>query len=152
MKNFISNEDLVNKFFKDALQEKHILQYLLVIVSLVKKYGHKLNIHEWYLQVISTKEPDIAKLYSLLYDLGKANIKDLNDIIKICKKIHVQYRKEFTITSALSTQKKLSEYINKNFTDTDVSFHEKASLGIDLKGEWYRYHRDLNRDLDIILS
>jgi hypothetical protein len=46
MKRFISNEDLVRKFFVEALEEKEVLRHLLVIVSLVKLYGHKLNISQ----------------------------------------------------------------------------------------------------------
>ncbi|MCX6825396.1 MAG: hypothetical protein NTY80_04225 [candidate division SR1 bacterium] len=152
MKNFISNEDLVREFFKETLQEKYILNHLLVIVSLVKKYGHKLNIADHYLQIIGKNNPEIVKLYKVLHILGKTNIKDLNDIVKICKKIYVQYKKEFMITSDTSTQGTLKKYINKIFPDADINSNETSVLEIDIKGEGYRYHRNLKNDLDTILG
>ena len=152
MKNFISNEDFVRKFFVEALQEKHILRNLLVILSLVKKYGHKLDISQWYIQMIKKQYPDIAKLYEILHMLGKTNVKDINDIIKICKKIYTQYKKEFTISSDVSAQGILTEYIYKQFSSAEVTVTETPVLGIDIKGEWYRYHRNLNNDLDTILG
>ncbi|HBB04538.1 TPA: hypothetical protein DCZ39_06730 [Patescibacteria group bacterium] len=135
MKKFISNEDFVRDFFIEALQEKHILNNLTVILSLVKKYGHKLNISDSYLQLISKEYPQIVKLYELLHALGKTNTKDLNSIIKICKKIYVQYRKEFTITSDISTQEVLKGYINTKFPNADVTTSNTSSLEIDIKGE-----------------
>lgn len=152
MKRFISNEDLVRKFFADALQEKHILRHLLVIVSLVKTYGHKLDIDDGYVKAIAKQHWDIARLYELLNSLGKTNIRDLNDIIKICKKIYANYRKEFTISWEKSTQKVLDGFIHKTFDNADVTFAETSTLWIDLKGEWYRYHRNLDKDLDTILN
>ena len=151
MKRFISNEDLVRKFFVQALEEKEVLRYLLVISSLVKLYGHKLDIADGYLQIIAKKQPDIAKLYGFLHTLGKTNSKDLNDIIKICKKIYAHYRKEFTINSGKSMQKTLEKFINTTFKDVDATFIEASVLGIDLRGEGYRYHRNLDKDLDTIL-
>ncbi len=151
MKRFISNEDLVRKFFVQALEEKEVLRYLLVISSLVKSYGHKLDISEGYLQAIAKKNPEIAKLYGFLHTLGKTNSKDLNDIIKICKKIYAQYRKEFTISSGKSSQKVLDTFLHKTFDNADVDFVEAPVLGVDLRGEGYRYHRNLDKDLDTIL-
>ncbi len=151
MKRFISNEDFVNKFFWEALKDKHLIRYLLVVVSLVKIYGHKLNISWEYLQIISKKHSDIAGLYTLLHTLDKTNIKDLNDIIKICKKIYVQYRKEFSITADSSSQKILTEYIHKNFPNADITIDNSVALWIDIKWEWYRYHRNIDNDLDTIL-
>jgi len=151
MKRFISNEDFVRKFFWEALEEKHALRYLLVVASLVKTYGHKLEIDGWYLEIISKKHPDIAKLYTLLRSLDKVNTRDLNDIIKICKKIYVQYRKEFSIVADSSAHKDLTGYIHKQFSNADVISSETKTLGIDLKGEWYRYHRTIDSDLDTIL-
>jgi cysteinyl-tRNA synthetase len=152
MKNFISNEDFVHKFLVEALQKKHVLRYLLVIVWLIKKYGHKLDISEWYLDTIRKKFPEIVKTYEVLHTLGKTNIKDLNDIIKICKKIYAQYKKEFTIVSGISSQESLTNYIHKRFSDTDLTLSETSVLGIDIKGEWYRYHRNIDNDLDTILG
>ena len=151
MKKFISNDDLVQQFFADALQEKHVLRDLLVVLSLVKMYGHKLYIAEWYLQIIAKKHPDIAQLYKVLHTLGKANVRDLNAIVKLCKKIYVKYKKEFTISSDLPRQEALDTFIHKKFSDADLSFSETSMLGIDLKGEGYRYHRSLDRDLETLL-
>ena len=152
MKRFISNEDLVRKFFVKALEEKDVLRYLLVISSLVKSYGHKLDISDGYLKIIAKKQPDIAKLYGFLHTLGKANSKDLNAIVKSCKKIYAQYRKEFTINSGKSMQKTLEKFITTNFKDVDTTFVEAPVLGVDLRGEGYRYHRNLEKDLDTILG
>lgn len=152
MKRFISNEDLVRKFFVEALQEKHALRHLLVIASLIKLYGHKLDISKVYLQVISRDNPDIVKLYELLHDLGKTNTNDIKDIIKICKKTYVQYRKEFAIVSDNYTQDVLTEYIYKKFSNADVTITDDLILGVDIKWEWYRYHRNLDKDLENILK
>ncbi len=152
MKRFISNEDLVRKFFVEALEEKEVLRHLLVIVSLVKLYGHKLNISQWYLQTIKESYPDIVTLYTLLHTLGKINLSDLTAIVKICKKTYTQYRKEFTIGANSITQGALEEYIHQHFDSADVEFNKIPVLGIDLKGEWYRYHRNIDIDLTTLLG
>ena len=141
----------MRKFFVQALEEKEVLRYLLVISSLVKSYGHKLDIWDGYLQIISKQNPEIAKLYGFLHTLGKANTRDLSDIVKICKKVYAQYRKEFTINAGVSQQKTLDTFIHQTFKDADVTFVDAPALGVDLKGEGYRYHRNLERDLDTIL-
>ena len=152
MKRFISNEDLVRKFFVEALAEKEVLRHLLVIVSLVKLYGHKLNITEWYLALINKEYPDIGKLYALLHSLGKTNLSDLNAIVKICKRTYTQHRMEFTVSADAATQGVLSEYIEKHFDTCDITCMEAPVLGIDLKWEGYRYHRNIDTDLHAILD
>jgi hypothetical protein len=67
--------------------------------------------------------------------IGKTNTKDLKEIIKICKRIHVQYRKEFEIISKVEVQERLTEYINKTFIDADITSEKTNTIGIDLKGE-----------------
>ena len=85
--------------------------------------------------MIKKQYPDIAKLYEILHMLGKTNVKDINDIIKICKKIYTQYKKEFTISSDVSAQGILTEYIYKQFSSAEVTVTETPVLGIDIKGE-----------------
>lgn len=137
----------------EALEEKHILRYLLVLVSLVKKYGHKLDISDVYLKLISQNNPEIIKLYQFLHTLGKTNSRDLQDIVKICKKVYAHYRKEFSISADASTHQSLTTFITKTFDDADLAFSDVPSVpGLDLKGEWYRYHRTLDKDLDTILG
>ena len=135
MKRFISNEELVRKFFVEALEEKHILRHLLVIASLIKTYGHKLDISERYIHLISKNNPEIAKLYQLLHTLGKTNSKDIKDIIKICKKTYAQYKKEFIIMADTHAQNMLIQHLHAQFKDAEITTNETAALGVDIKGE-----------------
>jgi hypothetical protein len=148
---FISNETLVNKYFDASIQEKDFLRYFLLIKQMIKKYGKRSLDIPTYLDSLKKHSSETYEIVMLLKSMNKLEIKHINQITLLLKKRYAETKKEFSITTDKNIQNQVGSFVTDMFKNVDVDYQYSNKVGMDVKGEGYRYKRDLDRDLNLLL-
>jgi hypothetical protein len=149
---FISNETLVNKYFDTSIQEKDFLRYFLLIKQLIKTYGKRSLDTATYLESLKKHSSETYEIVMLLKSMNKLELKHINQITLLLKKKYADTKKEFSITTDKDTQNQIGSFVTDTFKNVDLTYQDSSKVGVDVKGEGYRYKRDLDRDLNLLLG
>ena len=149
------NKDVV---LESLLNDKDVyktLDYLRVVLFLLRKYWRKLLLPE-YIKEIEKINKDVVDLIYLLEGIKLLNIKDLSRFIRELK---VQVEKkylDFTLYSNdESTIEPLKNFLEKKFWKESHLVFEKISsdnLTVLMKGHGYLFDRSLESDIDKLLE
>ena len=149
------NKDVV---LESLLNDKDVyktLDYLRVVLFLLRKYWRKLLLPE-YIKEIEKINKDVVDLIYLLEGIKLLNIKDLSRFIRELK---VQFEKkylDFTLYSNdESTIEPLKNFLEKKFWKESHLVFEKIpsdNLTVLMKGHGYLFDRSLESDIDKLLE
>ncbi len=149
------NKDVV---LESLLNDKDVyktLDYLRVVLFLLRKYWRKLLLPE-YIKEIEKINKDVVDLIYLLEGIKLLNIKDLSRFIRELK---VQVEKkylDFTLYSNdESTIEPLKNFLEKKFWKESHLVFEKIpsdNLTVLMKGHGYLFDRSLESDIDKLLE
>lgn len=149
------NKDVV---LESLLNDKDVyktLDYLRVVLFLLRKYWRKLLLPE-YIKEIEKINKDVVDLIYLLEGIKLLNIKDLSRFIRELK---VQVEKkylDFTLYSNdESTIEPLKNFLEKKFWKKSHLVFEKIpsdNLTVLMKGHGYLFDRSLESDIDKLLE
>lgn len=149
------NKDVV---LESLLNDKDVyktLDYLRVVLFLLRKYWRKLLLPE-YIKEIEKINKDVVDLIYLLEGIKLLNIKYLSRFIRELK---VQVEKkylDFTLYSNdESTIEPLKNFLEKKFWKESHLVFEKISsdnLTVLMKGHGYLFDRSLESDIDKLLE
>jgi len=149
------NKDVV---LESLLNDKDVyktLDYLRVVLFLLRKYWRKLLLPE-YIKEIEKVNKDVVDLIYLLEGIKLLNIKDLSRFIRELK---VQVEKkylDFTLYSNdESTIEPLKNFLEKKFWKESHLVFEKIpsdNLTVLMKGHGYLFDRSLESDIDKLLE
>ena len=149
------NKDAV---LESLLNDKDVyktLDYLRVVLFLLRKYWRKLLLPE-YIKEIEKINKDVVDLIYLLEGIKLLNIKDLSRFIRELK---VQVEKkylDFTLYSNdESTIVPLKKFLEKKFWKESHLVFEKIpsdNLTVSMKGHGYLFDRSLESDIDKLLE
>ena len=149
------NKDVV---LESLLNDKDVyktLDYLCVVLFLLRKYWRKLLLPE-YIKEIEKINKDVVDLIYLLEGIKLLNIKDLSRFIRELK---VQVEKkylDFTLYSNdESTIEPLKNFLEKKFWKESHLVFEKIpsdNLTVLMKGHGYLFDRSLESDIDKLLE
>ena len=149
------NKDVV---LESLLNDKDVyktLDYLRVVLFLLRKYWRKLLLPE-YIKEIEKINKDVVDLIYLLEGIKLLNIKDLSRFIRELK---VQVEKkylDFTLYSNdESTIVPLKKFLEKKFWKESHLVFEKIpsdNLTVLMKGHGYLFDRSLESDIDKLLE
>ena len=149
------NKDVV---LESLLNDKDVyktLDYLRVVLFLLRKYWRKLLLPE-YIKEIEKINKDVVDLIYLLEGIKLLNIKDLSRFIRELK---VQVEKkylDFTLYSNdESTIEPLKNFLQKKFWKESHLVFEKIpsdNLTVLMKGHGYLFDRSLESDIDKLLE
>ena len=149
------NKDVV---LESLLNDKDVyktLDYLRVVLFLLRKYWRKLILPE-YIKEIEKINKDVVDLIYLLEGIKLLNIKDLSRFIRELK---VQVEKkylDFTLYSNdESTIEPLKNFLEKKFWKESHLVFEKIpsdNLTVLMKGHGYLFDRSLESDIDKLLE
>jgi len=148
---FISNETLVNQYFASNIKDKDFLRYFMVIKQMIKKYGKRSLDIPAYLEALKKHSPASYEVVVLLKSLNKLEIRHINQITLLLKKKYAESKKEFAITTEKNIQNQIWSFVTDTFKNVDLDYQDSSKVGIDVKWEGYRYKRDLDRDLNLLL-
>lgn len=150
---FISNETLVNHYFDAYIKEdKDFLRYFMLIKQMIKKYGKRSLDISTYLESLKKHSSETYQIVMLLKSLDKLEIRNINQIIILLKKRYAESKKEFAVTTEKNIQKQVGSFVTDTFKNVDLDYQDSSKVGIDVKWEGYRYKRDLDRDLNLLLG
>ena len=149
------NKDVV---LESLLNDKDVyktLDYLRVVLFLLRKYWRKLLLPK-YIKEIEKINKDVVDLIYLLEGIKLLNIKDLSRFIRELK---VQVEKkylDFTLYSNdESTIEPLKNFLEKKFWKESHLVFEKIpsdNLTVLMKGHGYLFDRSLESDIDKLLE
>jgi len=148
---FISNETLVNQYFAPNIKDKDFLRYFMAIKQMIKKYGKRSLDIPAYLEALKKYSPASYEVVVLLKSLNKLEIRHINQITLLLKKKYAESKKEFAITTEKNIQNQIGSFVTDTFKNVDLDYKDSSKVGIDVKWEGYRYKRDLDRDLNLLL-
>lgn len=149
---FISNETLVNQYFAPNIKDKDFLRYFMLVKQMIKKYGKRCLDIPTYLEALKKHSPASYEIVILLKSMNKLELKHINQITLLLKKKYADTKKEFAITTDKNIQKQLWSFVMDTFKNVDLDYQDSSKVGIDVKWEGYRYKRDLDRDLNLLLG
>ena len=149
------NKDAV---LESLLNDKDVyktLDYLRVVLFLLRKYWRKLLLLE-YIKEIEKVNKDVADLIYLLEGIKLLNVKDLSRFIRELKgQVEKKYL-DFTLYSNdESTIVPLKKFLEKKFwTESHLVFERIPSdnLTVSMKGHGYLFDRSLESDIDKLLE
>ena len=149
------NKDAV---LESLLNDKDVyktLDYLRVVLFLLRKYWRKLLLLE-YIKEIEKVNKDVADLIYLLEGIKLLNVKDLSRFIRELKgQVEKKYL-DFTLYSNdESTIVPLKNFLEKKFwKDSHLVFEKIPSdnLTVSMKGHGYLFDRSLESDIDKLLE
>jgi len=149
---FISNETLVNQYFENPTDGKDFLRYFMIIQQMIKKYGKRCFDLSPHLESLQKYSPETYTIIVVLKKLNKLETKDINQIITLLKKKYSDIKKEFVIKTGKENWIKIWTFVTDTFKNVDLDYQDSSKIGIDVKWEGYRYKRDLERDLNLLLG
>ena len=149
------NKDVV---LESLLNDKDVyktLDYLRVVLFLLRKYWRKLLLLE-YIKEIEKVNKDVADLIYLLEGIKLLNVKDLSRFIRELKgQVEKKYL-DFTLYSNdESTIVPLKKFLEKKFWKESHLVFEKIpsdNLTVSMKGHGYLFDRSLESDIDKLLE
>ena len=149
------NKDAV---LESLLNDKDVyktLDYLRVVLFLLRKYWRKLLLPE-YIKEIEKVNKDVADLIYLLEGIKLLNVKDLSRFIRELKgQVEKKYL-DFTLYSNdESTIVPLKKFLEKKFWKESHLVFEKIpsdNLTVSMKGHGYLFDRSLESDIDKLLE
>ena len=149
------NKDVV---LESLLNDKDVyktLDYLRVVLFLLRKYWRKLLLPE-YIKEIEKINKDVVDLIYLLEGIKLLNIKDLSRFIRELKvRVEKKYL-DFTLYSNdESTIEPLKNFLEKKFWKESHLVFEKIpsdNLTVLMKGHGYLFDRSLESDIDKLLE
>lgn len=149
------NKDAV---LESLLNDKDVyktLDYLRVVLFLLRKYWRKLLLLE-YIKEIEKVNKDVADLIYLLEGIKLLNVKELSRFIRELKgQVEKKYL-DFTLYSNdESTIVPLKNFLEKKFwKDSHLVFEKIPSdnLTVSMKGHGYLFDRSLESDIDKLLE
>ena len=149
------NKDAV---LESLLNDKDVyktLDYLRVVLFLLRKYWRKLLLPE-YIKEIEKINKDVVDLIYLLEGIKLLNIKDLSRFIRELKgQVEKKYL-DFTLYSNdESTIVPLKKFLEKKFWKESHLVFEKIpsdNLTVSMKGHGYLFDRSLESDIDKLLE
>lgn len=149
------NKDVVLEALLNDKDVYKTLDYLRVVLFLLRKYWRKLLLPE-YIKEIEKINKDVVDLIYLLEGIKLLNIKDLSRFIRELK---VQVEKkylDFTLYSNdESTIEPLKNFLEKKFWKESHLVFEKIpsdNLTVLMKGHGYLFDRSLESDIDKLLE
>lgn len=149
---FISNETLVSQYLDAYIKGKDFLRSFMLIKQMLKKYGKRSFDIPVYLESLKKHSPETYEIVMLLKSLNKLEIKHINQITGLLKKKYSESKKEFLVMTEKNTQHKVWSFVSDAFKNVEIDYQDSSTVWIDVKWEWYRYKRDLDRDLNLLLG
>lgn len=147
-----NNTDLISILLWSWIAPNLLVDSLFVIWRLIKKHG-KMLYTDKYITEISVIAQNIWTIITVLKYTGKTSYEDIKKLIKMTKSISKGYKPEFTINSdSQNHNDKLKTYISTKFKNSKINTAVLDNIWIKISGEWRYYKRDLNSDLEKLLS
>lgn len=147
-----NNTDLINILLWSWITPNLLVDSFVVIWKLAKQHG-KMLYTDKYIKEVSVVAQNIWTILSVLKYTDKLVYGDIKKLIKTTKLISKDYKTEFTISSdSQDHNDKLKEYINTKFDNSKINTAVLDKVWVKISWEWRYYKRDLDSDLERILS
>lgn len=148
----ITNTNLIGILLWSGIQANLLVDSLFVIWKLIKQNG-KMLYTDKYIKEISIANKDIWELILILKKTGKTSYQDIKNLINMIRSKAKDYKLEFSISSdSKDHNDKIFSQLNAQFKDSNINTHIVDNIWVDIAGEWRYYKKDLESDLDKILS
>lgn len=142
---------LVDLLVQSPIATNQLIQYLEVILLLLKKYGKRLY-RPSILQAIHSIEPWIASLLRLLHTYAISTPYAIQQLCTTIKRRRTDYIPQFTVFSPKEEYvSHIQHQLQQQFSQCRVHHQPTLEVGIEITGEWWHYKRHLDQDIEKLL-
>ena len=145
----ISFSKFIEIYWATLYEQVDFIQNIKVLYHLINKYNKKLFLHEFQTSIKNQNQ----WLAELMIFLQTHWFCDKRHIGLLYQKIQSNDN-HFSIKypDSLDVHTKIDAVIKARFDWYSLDKDSNAKLGIEIKGQWYQYKRNIDSDLDLLLQ